>query len=134
MLCYNGEAIHTRIPVNPHVVMTVPQLHAFLFLLFSATEWLLLLQRSVTKGRGPKHCVLAFRLHKSQLPNKHSRHGDRDRDIEAKVLAGKMLCFMMTVNHHECRHIIRKYGNMTNILTDPTGLKTKSFFFFHLHD
>lgn len=81
--------------VNPHVVMPLPQLYAFLFLLFSATEWLLLLQRSVTKGRGPKHCVLAFSLHKSQLPNKHSGHGDRDRAIEAKllVLAGKMLCF-----------------------------------------
>lgn len=103
--------------VNPHVVMPLPQLYAFLFLLFSATEWLLLLQRSVTKGRGPKHGVLAFSLHKSQLPNKHSRHGDRDRDIEAKllVLAGKMLCFFMTVNHHWLRHIIRKHGNMKTI-------------------
>lgn len=57
--------------------------------LFSGTEWLPLLQRSVSTGRGPTHSVLAFSLHKTQRPNKHDGQRDRGGVCEMDSKASK---------------------------------------------
>lgn len=55
-------------------------------LLFSGTEGLLLLQRSVSTGRAPANSVLAFGLHKPQLPNKYYSKRDRGGETEQSCL------------------------------------------------
>lgn len=55
-------------------------------LLFSGTEGLLLLQRSVSTGRAPANSVLAFGLHKPQLPNKYYSKRDGGGETEQSCI------------------------------------------------
>lgn len=69
----------------------------------------LLLHSSVRMGRVPPDCVLAFGLHKPQLPNKHYRHGDGGRGVEQSCMLAveKMfsmfLLMIMNIHHWNWR-------------------------------
>lgn len=62
---------------------------------FSGTDRLRLLNSSVRMGRVPPRCVLAFGLHKPQLPNKHYRHGDGGRRVEQSCMLAVEKMFSM---------------------------------------
>lgn len=90
---------------------------------FSGTDRLLL-HSSVRMGRVPPDCVLAFGLHKPQLPNKHYRHGDGGRGVEQSCMLAVEKMFstflLMTMDiHHYNRNFTDVYNRKVLTFWSP---------------